>query len=165
MALAVTHVLGAIFILDILRHYVFGKDKFPRYLLVIGGIAGLAPDIDFPLGWFVSLIQGTSVHYHGEFTHSLLIAGIILFMGVVRHYQDDDKWAKIFYVIAAGWFIHISLDCLFNSYETFLWPLGIQTKAFCPQKLAGFYRSGIDAIILVVWLIHEEVHNKIKDYF
>ena len=48
MALALTHVLLVIVLLDLFRHYVLSKKKFPRYLLVVGGIAGLLPDIDVP---------------------------------------------------------------------------------------------------------------------
>ena len=72
MALAVTHVLIAILTLDFFRHYVFGLKKFPRHLLVVGGIAGLMPDIDIPLGWFFSFLTGNKVALHGEFTHSLI---------------------------------------------------------------------------------------------
>ena len=39
MALAVTHVLIVIILLDLIRHYIVGKEKFPRYLVIIGGIA------------------------------------------------------------------------------------------------------------------------------
>lgn len=160
MALAVTHVLSAILILDLFRHYVFGLNKFPRYLLVVGGIAGLLPDIDIPLGWII----GKSIH--GEFTHSLIIVLILLLIGIVSHYQKEVARAKLFYVVAAGWFIHIILDCAFNSYSTFLWPLMVNTKPFCPAPILGnHYGAAIDAVILVVWLVHEEVHKKIKDYF
>ncbi len=164
MALAVTHVIGAIIILDLIRHYVVGKKKFPRYLVVVGGLAGLAPDLDIPLGWFMSLLTGSQVSLHGAFSHSVIFIGIFVLMGVVRHYQDDEKWAKIFYVIAAGWFIHILLDCAFNSYETFLWPFEFNTQALCPPRLDSMFRTGIDAILLVAWIVHEEVHNRIKDY-
>src|SRR3989338_6310881 len=39
MAYAVTHILVVIVFLDLLRHYIFKKEKFPRYLVVLGGIA------------------------------------------------------------------------------------------------------------------------------
>lgn len=165
MALAVTHVLGAILILDFFRHYVFGLKKFPRYLLVVGGIAGLAPDLDIPLGWFLSWITGNSIYLHGTFTHSLFFVFLFLLLAVIRKYQENDVWVKIFFVIAAGWFIHILSDCLFNSYATFLWPLSINTLSFCPAGISHVYSSSIDAILLVVWLVHEEAHKKIKDYF
>jgi len=164
MALAVTHILIAIIILDLFRHYVFGKGKFPRYLLVIGGIAGLAPDLDIPLSWFVSLITGNTVQLHGEFTHSIFFVILFAVIGLIRHLQEDDKWAKIFYVIAAGWFIHLLLDCIFGGYGTFLWPVVYNTKMFCPQWNVSQFRVAIDAALLVIWLIHEEIHNRIRDY-
>jgi membrane-bound metal-dependent hydrolase YbcI (DUF457 family) len=164
MALAVTHIIGTIFILDLLRHYVFGKRKFPRYLLVIGGIAALFPDIDVPIGWLLSFMQGAEVIIHGLFTHSLLFPLLFLIIGIILHYAKNNKWAKISYVIAAGLLSHIIFDCLFNSYATFLWPLKINTLTFCPKGIAAAYRTGIDAIILVVWLVHEEIHNNIRDY-
>ncbi len=166
MALAVTHILVVIVILDLFRHYVFGKKKFPRYLLVVGGIAGLAPDLDIPLGWILSLLTGKSLNIHGLFTHSILFALLFLLIGVFFHYRNNMKWAKILYVIAFGWTFHLFLDCLFNEYATFLWPFSINTKIFCPSKeLLGNYRASVDAVILVLWLIHEETHNYIKDYF
>jgi len=160
VALAVTHVLIAILVLDIFRHYLFGLKRFPRYLLVVGGIAGLLPDIDIPLGWILGK------YIHGAFTHSLFFVLALLLIGIVSHYQKEITRAKWFYVIAAGWFIHILLDCLFNAYSTFLWPLAVNTTAFCPAPILGHnYGAAIDAIILVAWLVHEEAHKKIKDYF
>jgi membrane-bound metal-dependent hydrolase YbcI (DUF457 family) len=163
MAYSVTHIILTIVLLDIFRHYVFGKRKFPRYLLVVGGIAGLAPDIDVPLSWLINLFSSTSVNLHGTFTHSLIFPLIFLIVGAILHKQNQMKWAKIFYVIAAGWTFHLFLDCLYGGYKTFLWPLSIGT-GFCPQWGISNLAQSIDAIILVVWLIHEEVHKRIKDY-
>lgn len=165
MALAVTHIILTIAFLDIFRHYVFGLKKFPRYLLVIGGIAGLAPDLDIPLGWILTLLSGNPVNIHGLFTHSIFFALLFAFIGVILHYQQNLKWAKICYVVAVGWLLHIFLDCVFNAYSTFLWPLPINTAAFCPSGILENYRTSIDAIILVLWLVHEEIHDKIKCYF
>ena len=134
MAYAVTHVLIVIIILDLLRHYVFGKKKFPRYLIIIGGIAGLLPDIDIPLGWIASALTGTDVGLHRLFTHSIFFVVLFLFMGIIRHYQDDEKWAKIFYVIALGWLVHILLDCAYGGepIRSFFWPY-LGTASFCPR--------------------------------
>ena len=164
MALAVTHLLVAIVILDFFRHYVFGLKKFPRYLVVIGGIAGLAPDLDIPLGWIVHQITGKAVNYHGQFTHSLFFVVLFLMIGVVRQYQKDKTGAAIFYVIAAGWFIHLPLDCIFHGGNNFLWPISAMLS-FCPAWFTDLQAMSIDAILLVIWLVHEEVHKKIKDYF
>ncbi len=165
MALAVTHIIGTIFILDMFRHYVFGKKSFPRRLVIIGGLAGLAPDVDVVLGWIVGYVKETTVSLHGLFTHSLIWVAFFLAVGGILYFYNKKQWATVAYVIAAGWFLHILLDCAFNGYSTFLWPFPIDTKLFCPGTLANIYRTSIDALILIAWLIHEEVHNYIKDYF
>jgi len=165
MALAVTHIILTIALLDIFRHYVFGLKKFPRYLLVIGGIAGLAPDLDIPLGWILTLLNGATVDIHGLFTHSIFFALLFAIIGAVLQYKKNLKWARILYVIAVGWTLHILLDCLFNAYSTVLWLLSINTTAYCPSGILENYRTSIDAIILVLWLLHEEISNKIKCYF
>lgn len=163
MALAVTHVIGVIILLDLVRHYVFGLKKFPRYLLVIGGIAGLAPDLDIPFTWIYNLFFGGE-SLHGLFTHSLAFSVIFLAIAGILHYKGNMKWAKIFYVIAAGWTMHIALDCLYGGaeYKQYLWPFG--TLGFCPEWGISSYAAAIDAIILTLWLVHEEVHKKIRDY-
>ena len=115
MALAVTHVLLVVVLLDIFRHYVFGKKKFPRYLIVVGGIAGLLPDIDVPLGWLLSIFSGVTIDVHRIFTHSILFVLLFLLVGIILQYQRRNlKWAKILYVAAAGWFVHLALDCLYG---------------------------------------------------
>ena len=174
MALALTHILLTIFVLDLFRHYHFGKKKFPRYLLVVGGIAGLAPDIDIPLSFIWNLASGNVDSLHGAFTHSLLFVLIFAILGFylgssasfLKSKKLQSKWAAIFYVIAFGWLMHLSLDCLYGSYKLFLWPINFDTLAFCPD--IGFlqtYRISIDALLLVGWLIHEEMHGLVKDYW
>src|SRR3989344_4208469 len=168
MALAVTHIILAIAFLDIFRHYVFGLKKFPRYLLVIGGIARLAPDLDIPLGWILTLLTGTTVPVHRLFTHSLFFVLLFVVIGVILNYYRKLKWARIFYVIAVGWTLHILLDCFYGGMGStlfpFLWPLQV-LPTFCPSW--DLYQSAhsTDAIILVLWLLHEEIHHKIKCYF
>lgn len=166
MAYAVTHILIVIIILDLLRHYVFGKKKFPRYLVVIGGIAGLMPDIDIPIGWLLSFLTGTEIGLHRLFTHSILLALLLFFVGIIRQYQDDQKGANIFYTIALGWLIHILLDCAYGGepMRAFFWPY-LGTATFCPRWDLYPWAESIDAILLVLWLVHEEVNNYVKDYF
>lgn len=163
MALAVTHIIITIVILDLFRHYLFGQKKFSRYLLVVGGIAGLLPDLDVPLMWLYNYFTSTGIYFHGIFTHSLFFIPITISIAAFFHYQQKQEWAKIFYVISFGLFLHLFLDCTFGGYKTFFWPFDIATN-FCPQWNSNTYAAGIDAIILVIWLAHEEVHKKIKDY-
>jgi membrane-bound metal-dependent hydrolase YbcI (DUF457 family) len=163
MALAVTHVILTIVILDLFRHYLFGKHKFPRYLLVIGGIAGLLPDIDIPLTWAYNFLTGYLVNLHGTFTHSFIYPILFIALGIFFYQYKEYKWAKICFVISFGWFTHLSLDCLFGGYKTFFWPMNF-SPVFCPQWGISSYAASIDAIILILWIVHEEIHNKIKDY-
>ena len=163
MANSVTHVIVAIVILDLFRHYILGKKKFPRYLLVIGGIAGLAPDLDIPLTWIYHFFSNSTESLHGVFTHSIFFVLLFLGIAIVLQLRKKMKWAKIFYVIGSGWFMHLILDCLYGGYKTFFWPLQ-WASAFCPQWGFEAHAADIDAIILVLWLIHEEVHQRITDY-
>lgn len=162
MPFAVTHIILTIVLLDLFRHYVFGKEKFPRYLLVVGGVAGLLADIDVPFTGIYNFFTGSAVNFHGVVTHSLIFPLIFLVIAGVLHYKRETKWAKIFYVITAGLIFHLVLDCLFGGNYAYFWPF--TTPTFCPQWDISEHFTGIDAIILVVWLVHEELHNRIKDY-
>ncbi|MBI2665804.1 metal-dependent hydrolase [Candidatus Woesearchaeota archaeon] len=167
MALAVTHIILTIIVLDFFRHYVFGKKAFPRYLLVIGGIAGLLPDIDIIMTWGYNFLTGRSVSLHGTFTHSLFWPILFLIVGVSFHYLKQKNWSKICYVTSVGLFFHIILDCLYGGYKTFFWPFSqnVISSGFCPQWGIHSYAASIDAIILVLWLVHEELHQMVKDYW
>ncbi len=162
MALAVTHIILTIVILDLFRHYVFGRRKFRRYLLIVGGIAGLFPDIDFVIGWIYNFFKGTTIDIHGMFTHSLLFPLLFLLFGLLFYWGKNKKWAGIFGVISAGWFLHLVLDCTFGGAKEYIWPLFINN--FCPQFGIANFAPHIDAVILVIWLVHEEMHKRIKDY-
>ena len=165
MALAVTHVLIPIIILDLLRHYLFGKKKFSRYLLVIGGIAGLAPDIDIPLSWLINLFADNNVNLHSlSISHSFLFVLVFLSIALLFQSRHNQKWANIFYVIAAGWTMHLGLDWFFGEYKQLFWPFMTPAYMF-PSWDLWKYSESIDAIILVLWLVHEEFHKYIKDYF
>ena len=166
MAYAVTHILVVIVFLDLLRHYVFGKNKFPRYLVVLGGIAGLAPDIDIPIGGLLHFITGKNLLPHGTVTHSLLLAAAFFAIGIFLHSKKNLKWSRICNVIGVGFLFHILLDCLYGSgmEKFFFWPF-LQVPHICNLWDLYPYGNHIDAVLLVLWLVHEEVHQRIKDYF
>ena len=163
MALAVTHVILTIVLLDLFRYYVFGKKAFPRYLLVVGGVAGLIADIDVPFTWLYNWTVNAGASFHGLYTHSIIFPIIFLVAGFILYHQGKSAWAKVSLVISVGLFFHLVLDCLFGGYTTFLWPSVIST-GFCPEWGMSKFASGIDALILVAWLVHEEIHQRIKDY-
>src|SRR3989338_2532934 len=166
MAYAVTHILVVIVFLDLLRNYIFKKEKFPRYLVVLGGIAGLLPDIDLPLGGLLYFLTGKNLLVHGAVTHSLLFAIVLFAVGIFLHSKKNLKWSRIFHVLGTGWLFHILLDCFYgNGLERmFFWPFS-QVLPLCNLWDLYPYGNHIDAVLLVLWLVHEEVHQKVKDWF
>lgn len=174
MAHAVTHIILTIVLIDVFRDY-FMKKKFPTYIVLIGGIAGLIPDIDIVFSWIYNLINNTNVSFHGGITHSILFPIIFFAIGLVLYFEKTNiknhtkikkqkyrNWYIIAFVIAFGWFFHLFLDCMFGGYSMLLFPF--YAVNFCPELGLFTQASAIDAIILVIWLVHEEVRHKIKDY-
>jgi len=112
----------------------------------------------------VNLFTPEHLTLHGVFTHSIFYVILILIVGIYFHAEKNHKWAGIMYVIAFGWFFHLLLDFLYCNSYAYFWPLVFKFN-WCPELLNfSHYKTGIDALILVAWLVHEEVHKMIKDY-
>lgn len=143
--------------------------------MLIGGIAGLLPDIDVPLQWMATSFVGEAVTLHRILTHSLVFVAAFLVIALFFHLQKHKKLvfsagkisygniALFFTVIAAGWLTHIALDCSVAWDYNLTWFPGIPL-GFCLHPFSGEALLGLDAIILVLWLIHEEWARKIKDF-
>ena len=166
MPLAVTHVLLTIIVIDIFRDYIIKKKKLiPLHFIFIGGIAGLLPDIDIPLFWLLSFFNVNVAWFHGTFTHTFLIPAIILIASLIT-YKKNKKAGILLGVISFGYGFHILLDFIF--YGTNLspfWPFfmtkfrGITHYIDIPRL-----EMGLDAVILLGWLYHEEKRHKISDF-
>lgn len=163
---AVVHILLAIILIDIFRDYFMPKHhmhKFPRWMVLIGGIAGLLPDLDLPLGWVSSLIWGQDYYFHTGITHTFMIPFVFLLIASLLYFIKKDKSALLLTIIAAGYSLHIILDffVLGGSYAPFF-PLSTLTL---PRTFIDLdHVMGLDAIIFILWLFYEEFKNKIKDY-
>lgn len=167
MPFAVTHVLSAIILVDLYRDYITKYKKyFTLHTVFIAGIAGLLPDIDIPLNWFLNFF-GLSI-LHGTITHTLLFGLIFLIPGLILWSKKNHKAAMYFFVICFGILLHISLDFLFGTDASgimFFYPLSNATYGLnLLQNLKPTFFAGIDAIILLLWLWHEEVKHKISDF-
>jgi len=174
MAYAVTHVIVAIVLIDLYRDYV-AKKKFPMWFVLLGGIAGLLPDIDFPLQQIAGEFIGEAVTLHRIWTHSLVCVISFLAIALFFHLQKHKKIqigkrkvsyehiALFFMVIAFGWITHLALDCSFAGDYNLTWFPGY-SFGFCPHPFSNDTLLGLDAIILLLWLIHEEWAKKIKDF-
>ena len=182
MAYAVTHVIVAIVLIDLYRDYI-AKKKFSTWYVLIGGIAGLLPDIDVPVQWMASNIVGKTITFHRIWTHSVVFVVSFLIIGILFHLKKNKKltlpksifkkniWKKISYghialffiVVGVGWLTHIVLDCGLAGDYNLTWlpgnPLG-----FCPHPLSSEHLYGLDAVILILWLVHEQWAHKIKDF-
>ena len=174
MAYAVTHVIVAIVLIDLYRDYI-AKKKFSTWFVLIGGIAGLLPDLDLPIEWLASALIGDAVYLHRVVTHSLFFVGVFLLLAIPFYMHKTlemrlFRWkipfefvAIFFTVVAFGWLTHIALDCAVAGDFSLTWfpgyPLG-----FCPHPWSSNSLLGLDAIILMLWLIHEEWTKKIKDF-
>jgi len=163
MPMAVTHVILTIVIIDIFRDYI-SKRKFPRWYVLVGGIAGLFPDIDMPIAWIYNFFAGTSYDFHGGITHILLIPVIIAAFSFVAYSRKNKSLGLLLGIIAFGWAFHIFLDCFLVGGYLPLWPF--YTESLCPQFISErvSYMAGLDAIVLILWLIHEELAHRIRDY-
>lgn len=161
MPYAVTHILVSIILIDIYRDYV-AKKKFPRKYVLFGGIAGLLPDMDIPIGWAYNLIFGTHIDFHGTITHFYIIALAFGILALV--FRGKGKWGLIFALLSVGWFLHVSMDCVFTD-RFALWPLPIACPGLVPvETLVYNLYPAMDAVLLVGWLIREERKGRIKDY-
>lgn len=169
MPFAVTHVLTAIILVDIYRDY-FAKHKkyFTLHTIFIAGFAGLLPDIDIPLNWFLNFF-GLGIE-HGTITHTPLFGLIFLLPGALLWHKKRHKMAMYFFVICFGILLHIFLDYFLgggqNEGVMFFYPFSDSPfKLHLLSKLNIFnVPAAIDAVILLAWLWHEEIRHKISDY-
>ena len=138
------------------------KEEFPTISTCHWRDCRISPDLDIPFSWFYNWITGNIGSFHREFTHSIIFSVLFIAVAVAFQFYGNKKWSRIWYVIAAGWFMHVLIDCAFGGFLPFLWP--ITTVTSCPSLGFASYMSHVDAILLVLWLVHEEVHKKIKDY-
>ena len=172
MPFAVTHVLFAIIIVDLYRDY-FAKHKkyFTLHTVFIAGFAGLLPDIDIPLNWFLNLIGGELLHR--SITHTPFFGLVFLIPAFILWYYKKLKTAMYFFVTCFGILLHILLDfvfvtdanvgiLLFYPFSEFALQIGLLKSMTTIEIMSMF--AAMDAIILLLWLWHEEVRHKISDY-
>ncbi|MBI1936069.1 metal-dependent hydrolase [Candidatus Woesearchaeota archaeon] len=167
MPQAVVHVLFSIIVLDLIRdHILKDKRKIPLHYIFIGGVAGLLPDIDVPLFWLLSNFLGFNVPwFHRIFTHTLLFILLLLTISLI-YYDLSRKTSEIFLIITFGAAFHIFLDWLLVGAVALLYPFSDATYGL---NLLGKLKiplavEGLEAIVLLWWLWHEEKTHKISDF-
>jgi membrane-bound metal-dependent hydrolase YbcI (DUF457 family) len=167
MPFAVTHVLLTIILVDLYRDYVAKHKKyFTMHTLFIAGFAGLLPDIDIPLNLILNPF-GVSIP-HGTITHTPIFGLIFLIPAFILWHQKKHKVAVYFFVISFGILFHILLDYLFriDAYGIMLfYPFSSTAYGLnLLQNVSYMFFAGVDAILLLAWLWHEEIKHKISDF-
>ena len=168
MPYAVTHVLAAIIAVDLYRDY-FAKHKkyFTLHTVFIAGFAGLLPDIDIPINWILNLLGAELLHR--TITHTTLFGLIFLIPALILWFYKKHKVAMYFFVSAFGVFTHIILDYLFVVDNAggimFFYPFStMQYGLNLLQNVSPNLFAAMDAVILLLWLWHEEMKHKISDF-
>lgn len=171
---AVTHVLLTIIAIDLYRDYVSRhKRYFTMHTLFIAGIAGLLPDIDVPIGWLFQILNLNlpALLQHGYITHTALFGLVFLIPGIILWIEKKHKFAVIFFVICFGILFHCFFDYLIGGgrMEGIMWFFPFSTEAYRINLLSRIgladLPTALDAIILLLWLYHEELKHKISDFF
>jgi membrane-bound metal-dependent hydrolase YbcI (DUF457 family) len=77
---------------------------------------------------------------------------------------------NIFLVIAFGIFIHLLLDATISGfimplYPLFTFPAGLNLIDLFPALWQNTIIPTLDAILLIIWIIHIEMKHRISDFF
>ena len=167
MPQAVVHVLFTIIVLDLFRdHFLKNKKSLPLHYVFIGGIAGLLPDIDIPLFWLLKNLLGFDVPwFHRIFTHTFLFVLIFLALSLI-YFGLNKKASKLFAVTTFGAAFHIFLDWLlvggiapFYPFSYADYGLNLIGRTKLPAAV-----EGLESIVLLWWLWHEEKTHKVSDF-
>jgi membrane-bound metal-dependent hydrolase YbcI (DUF457 family) len=134
---------------------------------LIGGIAGLLPDIDIFIYWFLQAVMSIQLtDVHRVFTHTFFIP-LVLFTIALIAWKFRPRISHVLFVICAGWTVHLLLDAVFTYAIPVFYPLSSQYFGFAliPDGfLGGTFYLGLDAIILILWLVYEWQMKNFKDY-
>lgn len=160
MPYAVTHVLIPIILVDMVRDHVFKmkKSSLPNRYVLLAGIAGMLPDIDLLF----------TPYLHRTITHSIWFPLIFLFGFLLSYTLQKKKLYKIFLMLFIGFSLHILMDAILLGSVAPLFPLDsaeIGLNILSPLVFLGpTVFATIDAILLLLWLIHEELEHNISEY-
>ena len=178
MPQAVTHVLVPIILLSLFRDCCIKnkKDKFPLHYVLIGGLAGLLPDIDVAFYYILSFFGYSLNEIHRTFSHNLFVVVLFILLGIFalklknprlgRHHL---KLSNIFFVIAFGVFMHLLLDYTVSGTIIPFYPftfsvIGLNLVRYLPLAWRDSFIPSLDAALLVLWLLYMELKHRISDF-
>lgn len=174
MPLAVTHILIPAILADIYRDH-FAKKKFSLHYVYIAGLAGLLPDIDILFFYIFNLFRDFAINdFHRTYTHAIffpLIFLILYFLTSNINFKflkkNKLKLNYVFLAIAFGTAMHLFLDGFLSGGLRPFYPFSdyiFNLNLIPVNRFGGTFFEGLDAILLVLWLLHEEIKHKISDF-
>lgn len=179
MPQAVTHVLVPIILLSIFRHIYQKKTnkKFHLQYVLIGGLAGIIPDLDIPVFWVMHYFGYSFEQIHRTFLHTIFIPVIFLALAFISKYSV--KWkigrnklsiAVILVLCAFGSIMHLVLDATLAGYIRPLYPFsnlligtGFPFTVF-PEHMALMLLATLDGALFILWILYLELKHKISDF-
>ena len=165
MPFAVTHILTSLFSTDFYRKKILKRKDFPLWLVLVGGIAGLLPDIDYVVYWILKVfIDLQPAEIHGLYTHTFFIPLIILCVALILRKHKTTFHTLI--IIAMGYTTHLILDGIFEQAKPLLYPLSSVKLGLglIPEAQMVSVFISLDAVLLVLWLLYEWRTKKILDF-
>ena len=179
MPQAVTHILIPIMFLSIFRHIYRKKTnkKFPLQYVLIGGLAGVIPDIDIPIFWIMHYFGYTIEQIHRTFLHTVFIPIIFLVLAFITKLTIKKRIGRnklsvtiILLLCAFGSIVHLTLDATLSGYITPLYPLsdlvvgtGFPFTVF-PEHMAVLLLATLDGVLFLLWILYLEIKHKISDF-
>lgn len=178
MPFAVAHFLIPVIIVDLVRDHLLKVRKvLPNKYVFISGLSGALVDTDMLLFYiFKNSLNVRSLVGHRIFFHNIWVPLFFLFWFIMFYYYLKKRnLAKIFLMIFIGTSIHLLLDATIANEIAPFYPfsdiqIGLNLIPVTPDlgwdiALRNLdILASIDAILLILWLIHEEKEHNISDF-
>jgi membrane-bound metal-dependent hydrolase YbcI (DUF457 family) len=176
---AITHFLIPAILIALFRDfYLRKKDRrnFPLHYVLIGGLAGLLPDLDIAIYYLLSFFGVAINEVHRTFSHNLFVPLIFLILGFIfigiRNRELGKhklKLSTIFFILAFGVLIHLILDAtiagnIMPFYPLSNFGLGLDLINKLPSQFKTTIVPVLDAVLLISWMIYLELKHRISDF-
>ena len=147
-----------------------------QYVL-IGGLAGVIPDLDIPLFWILHYFGYTIEQSHRTFMHTIFVPIIFIILAFAAHYAIKKRVGRnhlsitvILLLCAFGSFIHLVLDAALAGYIRPFYPFSNMLVGtgfpftVLPEHLALFFLATLDGVLFILWILYLELKHKISDF-
>ena len=177
MPQAVTHFLVPAIIVNLFRDF-FVRDKrnFPLHLVLIGGLAGILPDLDFVAYYILGFFGYSLSDVHRTLSHTIWLPIILIILGIILHSSKNNflgkhhlKIKNVLFIISFGILTHIFLDGLVEGFVKPFYPfvksgIGFNFVNMIPEHIQATFAASLDAAMLILWIVYIELKHKISSF-